>query len=562
MNDPKKPTHARRVSSPRERVGRGATRLRSALAALLPAAALLVPAVADAQTFPADNAWTPLTKDSVPIGDVIGDGQSERDIVGDAMNPAAYVYSDDQYLYFRLRVSATVLAQGGGYKPFGWACLIDTDANLQSYEFIAGVDGIKNPDVVEFYQNTTPALGGNPKDVAETLLATYPPATHAREAPAMSTFGGNPDVFIDWAISKADLAAAGVTDQTPLRIICGTSNNASSLTADLITESGATTLPDLVTDPLTCGPTGCDIPCAGFGEACSVGVGVCAKMGTQVCDPKGGVICDALPGEPSESPETSCDGDDNDCDGMVDEICADQDGDGLTDDQETMLGSNPNDSDTDDDGVPDNEELDPGGDADMDGKPNIADADADGDGLFDGTELGRDCSAPGTDPAAGTCIADADPTTTTDPLDADTDDGGEKDGSEDANHDGKVDAGERDPNVAADDIKGPPPCMSDADCDSSMGSMVCDTTSGTGTCVEGCRGDSADACPEGQACNATGNAIGQCEAVSVEDPNGGFTIEGNGLCAAQPGATSERTLPYFLGLLAGLALLRRRRSGR
>jgi outer membrane protein OmpA-like peptidoglycan-associated protein len=59
-------------------------------------------------------------------------------------------------------------------------------------------------------------------------------------------------------------------------------------------------------------------------------------------------------------------------------------------------------------------------------------------------------AGPGTDAAA--FIPDADPSTTTDPLDADTDDGGVSDGDEDADHDGAVDAGERDPNVGADDL--------------------------------------------------------------------------------------------------------------
>ena len=41
---------------------------------------------------------------------------------------------------------------------------------------------------------------------------------------------------------------------------------------------------------------------------------------------------------------------------------------------------------------------------------------------------------------------DLDPTTTTDPLDPDTDDDKKMDGVEDANHNGRVDPGETDPN--------------------------------------------------------------------------------------------------------------------
>ena len=60
-------------------------------------------------------------------------------------------------------------------------------------------------------------------------------------------------------------------------------------------------------------------------------------------------------------------------------------------------------------------------------------------------------------PSAGTDVGnhhfvpDADPATHTGPLDPDTDDGGISDGAEDFDHDGRVDAGEGDPNLRADD---------------------------------------------------------------------------------------------------------------
>ncbi len=118
----------------------------------------------------------------------------------------------------------------------------------------------------------------------------------------------------------------------------------------------------------------------------------------------------------------------------------DRDMDGLTDEEEEQVtGTDPDDDDTDDDGILDgNEVLIHGTDP--------LDPDTDGDGLFDGTEVGL--TAPegvDTDLGAGVFVADADPTTMTDPLDADTDDDGAIDGLEDANHDGRVDAGEPDP---------------------------------------------------------------------------------------------------------------------
>ncbi|MEZ4365779.1 MAG: Ig-like domain-containing protein [Kofleriaceae bacterium] len=131
----------------------------------------------------------------------------------------------------------------------------------------------------------------------------------------------------------------------------------------------------------------------------------------------------------------------------------DTDGDGLADFLEELIGTDPDDADSDDDGVIDGDE--PGGpdaDTDGDGLINALDPDSDNDGLFDGTELGLGCGLADTDVGAGHCIPDADPATTTDPLDPDTDDGGIKDGAEDGNHNGRIDAGEGDPNDPADDV--------------------------------------------------------------------------------------------------------------
>ncbi len=130
----------------------------------------------------------------------------------------------------------------------------------------------------------------------------------------------------------------------------------------------------------------------------------------------------------------------------------DSDGDGISDDDEADLGTDPNDADSDDDGASDGEELEPGEDSDDDGIPNALDPDSDNDGLWDGTELGFGCDGPGTNLANGNCRPDADGgDTTTDPLDADTDDGGVSDGAEDSNQNGRIDDDELDPNDPEDD---------------------------------------------------------------------------------------------------------------
>jgi hypothetical protein len=94
--------------------------------------------------------------------------------------------------------------------------------------------------------------------------------------------------------------------------------------------------------------------------------------------------------------------------------------------------------DLDNDGVVDANETDPDN------------WDTDGDGLGDGLERGL--TAPegeDTNTASPHWQPDADPSTVTDPLSADTDGDAIPDGQEDANHNGKMDAGETDAGLIA-----------------------------------------------------------------------------------------------------------------
>ncbi len=240
----------------------------------------------------------------------------------------------------------------------------------------------------------------------------------------------------------------------------------------------------------------------------------------------------------------------------------DSDGDGLPDVVELQIGTNPNDPDSDDDGVLDGAEPDFRADSDGDGLINALDPDSDNDGLFDGTELGVTVAGPGTDTTQQHFVADADPSTTTNPLDPDTDHGGVPDGSEDANHDGKVDPGERDPNNPSDDATVVPPIV-DGDHDGiTDGSDNCPTVANPDQAdVDGDgRGDVCDVCPAvadpaqadldgdgiGDACDPDANGDGFVDTVGVS----------GGGCSTSGGAGGG-SIVFALALVLGM---RRRRA--
>jgi large repetitive protein len=145
---------------------------------------------------------------------------------------------------------------------------------------------------------------------------------------------------------------------------------------------------------------------------------------------------------------------DFDEDGQGDACDLDDDNDGLDDDVEVAVGSDDRDADSDDDGLIDGDETDPGADSDGDGVKNVLDGDGDNDGIADGTEGGVATAPVGTDVSAGRFVPDADPSTTTNPFEDDSDGGGVRDGAEDPNHNGRIDAGETNPNDPADDGQG------------------------------------------------------------------------------------------------------------
>ena len=130
----------------------------------------------------------------------------------------------------------------------------------------------------------------------------------------------------------------------------------------------------------------------------------------------------------------------------------DTDDDGVWDGIEIVLGTDPRDRDSDDDGLADGAE-DANGNGVVDaGETDPVDSDSDGDGIADGVELGVTEPLPDPDgdgPLVATNVdnfrADADPTTTTNPLASDSDSDGVADAIEDADRNGRVDPWETDP---------------------------------------------------------------------------------------------------------------------
>ncbi|MBK8254220.1 MAG: hypothetical protein IPK82_16325 [Polyangiaceae bacterium] len=283
----------------------------------------------------------------------------------------------------------------------------------------------------------------------------------------------------------------------------------------------------------------------------------------------------------------------------------DTDGDGLTNVVEGMLGTNPFDADSDDDGIIDGQETNPTGDGDNDGLINALDADSDNDGLFDGTEIGLDCSHPDTDPTAMSCTPDGDGgATTTDPQDADTDDGSVNDGDEDGNKNGVVDEGETDPNNGADDVP-VVPCTTDADCGEPDSGKVCDIQQGecvdgchtpgngcpadevctsdnetigqcvecttdaqcgddtsgkicdaaTFTCVEGCR-EGGNGCPDGEVCTLVTETVGTCEVIEDDEQ---VVAQGSGCFCSTPASNDNNDSPWLLSIAVGALVAARRR---
>lgn len=219
---------------------------------------LFLLAVSAAHAWPTTSQWVPVYKNGVYLQDPSKDASGSRDIVSDATHPAAFMFNDGTYLYFRLRLDGDPSGQGGQglLQPYGWGVLIDTNMNPADYEWLLMLDGISQNEIVGLWQNTSQRTLGDPSDSSEILVASLPVSGYIQISLADTALNGNADYFLDWRFPYATFKqATGLTDYSPLRLFFGSSNNANSLAADLVGASDLYAGLSDVSTPLGTKPT-------------------------------------------------------------------------------------------------------------------------------------------------------------------------------------------------------------------------------------------------------------------------------------------------------------------
>jgi hypothetical protein len=240
---------------------------------------------AAAATFPADTAYVPLRCGGAPMTDALADDPPaliDRDLVGDVSAPTGLRASDDQNLYLRIRLDGDP-APGGAIRPFAWGMELDLDGDLATYELLLIVDGLGGVTAgkVSVFTNHTTTLANDPSDPADApAAATFMYATTGRTIASGTSYGGNPDFFLDYAIPWSALTPLGLDRDTPTYVWAGSSTVADGLDGDLACQDGRTGAAHLdatASDPTTGDPTQDPAAAGGLrlegGGGCSTGRG-------------------------------------------------------------------------------------------------------------------------------------------------------------------------------------------------------------------------------------------------------------------------------------------------
>jgi hypothetical protein len=340
-----------------------------------------------AMAWPAETDWDGLSTGSSTYVDDIDDmvdfnAPSYLDLVGDATStlPVGFWYVDETDLYFRLRVDADPSGVDTLTDEGAWVVLMNLDSDLSTYEYSIAFASDGDQGAVWVFSNASRTGGAD--DPAENLLWTTPydsSTPTAQVSLADSAMSLNDDFFVDVTIPWAEFekATLGAFSETSVfRVALATAEDEGDAAA-------------------------VDVDLAGVNTADSM---------------------------------------DNLASAWSDEIAIDADEDGLTYFDELAIGTDPDDADTDDDGLGDGDEyLSIGTDP-------LA-CDSDGDDLSDGLERGLVTRDADTSLGAGCFAADADPLSTTNPIDEDTEADARPEWLEDVDQNGRVDPWESDPNL-------------------------------------------------------------------------------------------------------------------
>lgn len=349
---------------------------------------LLLGAQDAAAAWPADKDWTPLLTGGTFLTDPEEDVTGARvDLVGDSADAAGLWDIDADNLYLRMRLNDNPCSNPGEIETCevlltdAWGFLFSVDGDDANFEAVLLLSNFGNSLTL---RENPAGTGWDDSFSSNAAWSTNIPigAGLARLVQADSSFLPNIDVFLDLQVPLDELASLLGDDYSDdLRIALATHRDFSVVTGDAL-----------------------ETDVAGGDNTGTVSLS----------------------------------------DALADALLLDADGDGLLLGEEEALGTDPEDADTDDDGVIDGDEV----------NIHLTDpllCDSDKDGLSDGLELGVTVGHTDTDP--GACfVADSDPKTTTDPRLPDSDGGSVWDADEDLDRDGQQDAWETDPNDPTDDV--------------------------------------------------------------------------------------------------------------
>jgi MYXO-CTERM domain-containing protein len=241
---------------------------------------------ARAATFPGDAAFIPLRCGSDVMTDPLADDPAalaDRDLVGDHDAPAGLRAADAQFLYLRIRVDQDP-APAGAPKPSAWGMAFDLDGDRATYELLITADGLAGAGGVSVFTNHTTALANDPADRADApAAASFTFANAARSAGAGTTFGGNPDFFVDIAVPWTTLIPLGLDRDTPVHVWVGSSSVANALDGDIACHdrggAGKAVLDATASTQTTGDPTSAGA--GGIGEPRLEGGGGCQSGGSR-----------------------------------------------------------------------------------------------------------------------------------------------------------------------------------------------------------------------------------------------------------------------------------------